>query len=29
MLLRIEQSYAANAKVMETIQSLIQRLMEI
>lgn len=29
MLLRIEQAYAANAKVMETIQSLIQRLMEI
>ena len=29
MLLRVEQAYAANAKVMETIQSLIQRLMEI
>ena len=29
MLLRVEQSYAANAKVMETIQTLIQRLMEI
>ena len=29
MLLRVEQAYAANAKVMETIQFLIQRLMEI
>ena len=29
MLLRVEQAYAANAKVMETIQTLIQRLMEI
>lgn len=29
MLLRVEQAYAANAKVLETIQSLILRLMEI
>lgn len=29
MLLRIEQSYAANARVIQTIQSMIQRLMEI
>ncbi|MCF7698825.1 flagellar hook-associated protein FlgK [Loktanella sp. M215] len=28
-LLRVEQAYAANAKVLDTIQSLIQRLMEI
>lgn len=29
MLMRVEQAYAANAKVMETIQFLVQRLMEI
>ena len=29
MLMRIEQAYAANAKVMQTVQSMIQTLMEI
>jgi len=29
MLLRIEQAYAANARVMQTVQSMIQTLMEI